>query len=65
MVHVDNQGIIDGLRKGERKCIGPNAKDADLWIAIGEELNLIALKGYNIGVNHVKVHRSEKERQQM
>ena len=31
-VHVDNKGIIDGLRKGERECIMPRAGDADLWI---------------------------------
>ena len=29
-VHVDNKGIIDGLLRGERKCIDPKA--ADLWI---------------------------------
>ena len=31
-VHVDDNGIIDGLRKGEGKCIKPRAGDADLWI---------------------------------
>ena len=31
-VHVDNKGIIDGLRKGETECIKPRAADADLWI---------------------------------
>ena len=30
-VHVDNKGIIDGLRKGEKECIMPRAGDADLW----------------------------------
>ena len=30
--HVDNKGIIDGLRRGEVKCTGPQANDADLWI---------------------------------
>ena len=29
-VHVDNKGIIDGLRKGEKECIQPRAGDADL-----------------------------------
>ena len=28
-VHVDNEGIIDGLWRGERKCIDPKAGDAD------------------------------------
>ena len=33
-VHVDNEGIIDELRRGESKCIDPKAGDADLWIKI-------------------------------
>ena len=34
MAHVDNKGIIDGLWRGEIRCVGPKAKDADLWILI-------------------------------
>ena len=30
-VHVDNKGIIDGLWRGEKKCVDPKAGDADLW----------------------------------
>ena len=26
-VHVDNKGIIDGLRKGEKECVKPRAGD--------------------------------------
>ena len=33
-VHVDNKGIIDGFRKGEKECIKPRAGDADLWIKV-------------------------------
>ena len=33
-IHVDNKGIIDGLRKGEKECLKPRAGDADLWIRI-------------------------------
>ena len=33
-VHVDNKGIIDGLRKGEKECVKPRAGDADFWINI-------------------------------
>ena len=29
-VHVDNEGIIDGLRKGEKECLKPRAGDAVL-----------------------------------
>ena len=28
-VYVDNKGIIDGLWRGEMKCMGPKAGDAD------------------------------------
>ena len=41
-VHVDNKGINDGLRRGERKCINPTAGDADLRIEIWEELHSLA-----------------------
>ena len=37
------KGVIDGLWKGEKKCIVPKAKDADLWIMIWEELHRIHL----------------------
>ena len=36
-VHVDNKGFLDGLWRGERKCIDPIAGDADLWIKNWEE----------------------------
>ena len=39
IVHVDNKWIIDGLWRGEMKCVGPKTKDADLWTTIWEELN--------------------------
>ena len=29
-VHVDNKGIIDGLRKGEKEFIKPRAGDAEI-----------------------------------
>ena len=31
-IQLDNKGIIDGLRKGEKECIKPRAGDADLWL---------------------------------
>ena len=31
-MHVDNKGIIDGLLRREMRCIGPKARDADLWL---------------------------------
>ena len=65
MVHVVNKGIIDVLWKGEMKSIGPNAKDAELWIAFGEELHKFRQKAILIEVEHAKAHRTEKGRQQM
>ena len=32
-VHVDNKGVIDGLWRGERKCIGPKAGGADNFVS--------------------------------
>ena len=38
-IHVDNKGIIDGLRKCVKECLKRRARDADLWINIWEELH--------------------------
>ena len=65
MVHVDNKGIIDGLWRGETRCIGPGTKDADLWILIREELHSVRPEGILVEVEHVKAHRTKKEMQQM
>ena len=60
-VHVDNKGIIDGLRRGGRECIDPKAGDADLWIKIWEELHLLAARE----MVEVKAHRTKKEKKEM
>ena len=52
-VHVDNKGIMDGLRKGEKECIKPRAGDADLWIRIWEELRELVKRGISVEVEHV------------
>ena len=64
-VHVDNKGIIDGLRRGESKCIKPRAGDADLWIKMWEELHDLAGRGISVEVEHVKAHRTKKEKKDM
>ena len=46
VVHVDNKGFIDGLWRGERKCIGPKAKDVDLSIEVLDEFNKWRSKRY-------------------
>ena len=61
-VHVDNKGIIDGLRRGARERIKPRAGDADLWIKIWEELHLLTARNMDVEVEHVKAHRTKKER---
>ena len=63
--HVDEQGIIDGLRRGELQCIDPKAKDAHLWILIWEELHRFRQEGVPVEVEHVEAHRSKKEKQAM
>ena len=62
---MDNKGIIDGLWRGERKCIDPKAGDADLWILIWEELHNLAGGDILAEVEHVKAHRPKQEKQDM
>ena len=59
------EGVIDGLWRGEAKCLGPKAKDADLWILIWEELNRMHQEGKELEVGHVKAHRTKKEKNNM
>ena len=35
-IHVENKGIIDGLRRGEKECTKPRARDAYLWKKMGK-----------------------------
>ena len=57
MVHVGNKGITDGLWRGEMRCVGPRAKDADLWILIWGEVHRVHQEGILQEVEHVKGHR--------
>ena len=41
---MDNKGIVDRQWRGERKCIDPNAGDADLWIRLWKELHRLAAR---------------------
>ena len=47
------------------KCIGPGAKDADLWILIWEELRKVHQEGILVEVEHVKAHQCRKEMKQL
>ena len=46
-------------------CIGPKAKDADLWVVIWEEVLRIHQEGILLEVDHVQARRSKKEKQHM
>ena len=56
--------LIYGLWRGERKCIDPKAGDADLWIKFWEELHLLTSKEVLVEVEHVKAHRTKKDRKE-
>ena len=60
-MHVDNKRIRDGLWRTERTCIDPKAGDADWWIKLWEELQLLRLKEILVEVEHVKAHRTKKK----
>ena len=62
-VHVHNEGIINGLRKREKECIKPRAGDADLWIKSWEELHSLVERSILVEVEHVKAHRTKKEKE--
>ena len=47
------------------KCVGPQAKDADLWILVREEVRSVHQEGMLLEVEHVKAHRSKKEKKDM
>ena len=65
VVHENNKGISDGLWSGEMRCIGPRAKDADLWILISEESHRVHQEGVLVEVERVNSPRSKKEMQPM
>ena len=65
LLYVDNKGIVYGLWRGEMRCIGPRAKDADLWAMVWEELRRVHQGGLLVVFEDDKAHRSKKELQQM
>ena len=48
-----------------KECIDPKASDADLWIKSWEELHLLLSKEILVEVDHVKAHRTQKEKKEM
>ena len=61
-MHVDNKGIIGVLWRGERKCLDPKGGDVDVRITNCEELNLLGSKESLVEVEHVKAHRTKKDK---
>ena len=43
----------------------PKAGDADLWIKLWEELQLLASRDIFVEVKHVKAHRTVKDKKEM
>ena len=64
-MHVHNQGIIDVLWRGERKCLDPKGGDVDMWITNREELNLLVSKENLVEVEHVKATAQRNTRTRM
>ena len=56
--HVDNNGIMDGLSRGEVECVESKAKTADLWTSSWEKLNRIHQEVKECAVRHVKGQRN-------
>ena len=64
-VQFHKKRIIDGLWRGERKCIGPKAGDADLWTEIWEELHNLAAEDILVEVEHLKAKRTKNDKKEM
>ena len=62
-MHVDNKRIVDGLWKGENICVDPKEGDADLWITIWAEFQLLASREISEEVEHV-MHRTKKDKKE-
>ena len=64
-IHVDNKGVFDLLRRGEKECNKPRAGDAELWRKNWEELHELVKRGIFVEVAHVKAHRTKTEKEKM
>ena len=51
--------------KVRKKCVKPVAGDADSWIKVWEELHELVKRGILVEVEHVKAHRTKKEKEKM
>ena len=46
----------------DRECIRPKAGNADLWIKVWEELHRLAARDILVELEHVKAHRTKKDK---
>ena len=63
--HVDNKWILDGLWKGEVKCTGPKAAAVGLCTKMCEEMHHRRSKEILNEVEHVKAHRTKRDKKEM
>ena len=63
--HVESKGVIDGLWRGERKCIDPKVGDADLWKKSGKHCTCQSRQKIQWKSEHVKAHRTKKYKKYM
>ena len=57
-------GILDPAKK-RMKCSGPQAKDADLWILMWEEVLRVHQESILLEAENFKAHRSKRKKQRM
>ena len=66
MVQVDNNGIIDGLWRGERKCIDPKAGDGASWIKfLGRTAPSAPKRNLGGSGSMSRHHRTKKDKKDM
>ena len=59
-IHTDNLGILNGVHRGEKKCIGPKAKEADFWVKIWKEIEEVRDEDIWFDVKRVRAQRTQK-----
>ena len=57
--------IIDGLWRRKEGCNGPKQNEADLRVKLWKLLTECVEKNWDLDVNHVKAHRTDKEKKAM
>ena len=64
-VHVDNQGIVDGLRRGERRHQTKSWRCRFVDQKGGKNCTVLTARDTTVEVEHVKAHRTKKEKKAM